>query len=185
MSRRRRDTKKVYGVLTSITFLAMRLWALFSCCRIVKDYSRVGCRRKPQQSSITTVVKSHKWGVSYAPAPSDIIWLVVTQQALPSCCCVPLTLSCSSFIIPYAALKIKKRYITFHYLYLSRAGSCKQKTYCIYDIRDPLTYIRSVRGNREHKGETRARHISGVDYKVQGDIYILSTPSPVIRSYIH
>lgn len=55
----------------------------------------------------------------------------------------------------------------------------------MYDIRDPLTYIWSVRGNREHKGETRARHISGVEYKVQGDIYILSTPSPVIGSYIH
>uniref|UniRef100_A0A8C5EK35 Transmembrane protein 63C n=1 Tax=Gouania willdenowi TaxID=441366 RepID=A0A8C5EK35_GOUWI len=41
---------------------------------IVKDFSRVYCRRRPQQSSITTVVHSHKWGVSYAPAPSDIIW---------------------------------------------------------------------------------------------------------------
>ncbi|XP_075874289.1 osmosensitive cation channel TMEM63C [Nelusetta ayraudi] len=41
---------------------------------IVKDYGRAGCRRKPQQSSITAVVKSHKWGVSYAPAPSDIVW---------------------------------------------------------------------------------------------------------------
>uniref|UniRef100_A0A671UL01 Transmembrane protein 63C n=1 Tax=Sparus aurata TaxID=8175 RepID=A0A671UL01_SPAAU len=38
------------------------------------NYSRVHCRRRPQQSSITTVVQSHKWGVSYAPAPSDIIW---------------------------------------------------------------------------------------------------------------
>lgn len=44
--------------------------------RIVKDYSRVHCRRRPQQSSITTVVQSHKWGVSYAPAPNDIIWSV-------------------------------------------------------------------------------------------------------------
>lgn len=51
-------------------------------CRIVKDYGRAGCRHKPQQSSITAVVKSHQWGVSYAPAPSDIIWLVLTQQAL-------------------------------------------------------------------------------------------------------
>lgn len=49
-------------------------------CRIVKDYGRVGCRRKPQQSSITAVVKSHKWGVSYAPAPSDIVWFVPTQR---------------------------------------------------------------------------------------------------------
>lgn len=50
-------------------------------CRIVKDYGRAGCRRKPQQSSITAVVKSHKWAVSYAPAPSDIIWFVPTQRA--------------------------------------------------------------------------------------------------------
>lgn len=41
---------------------------------IVKDYGRVNCRRRPQQSSISTVVQSHKWDVSYAPAPSDIIW---------------------------------------------------------------------------------------------------------------
>ncbi|MGH0190456.1 UNVERIFIED_CONTAM: hypothetical protein FKN15_046047, partial [Acipenser sinensis] len=41
---------------------------------IVKDYSRTPCRRQLQQSSITTVVKSHKWGVQYAPAPTDIIW---------------------------------------------------------------------------------------------------------------
>uniref|UniRef100_A0A673X939 Transmembrane protein 63C n=1 Tax=Salmo trutta TaxID=8032 RepID=A0A673X939_SALTR len=41
---------------------------------IVKDYSRVRCRQKPQQSSITTVVQSHRWCVDYAPAPSDIIW---------------------------------------------------------------------------------------------------------------
>uniref|UniRef100_A0A3P9P265 Transmembrane protein 63C n=1 Tax=Poecilia reticulata TaxID=8081 RepID=A0A3P9P265_POERE len=41
---------------------------------IVKDYSRVRCRSRPQQSSITTVVQSQRWGVSYAPAPSDIIW---------------------------------------------------------------------------------------------------------------
>uniref|UniRef100_A0AAY5L1W3 Transmembrane protein 63C n=1 Tax=Esox lucius TaxID=8010 RepID=A0AAY5L1W3_ESOLU len=51
---------------------------VYMCCvnpySIVKDYSRVHCRRKPQQSSITTVVQSHRWGVSYAPAPSDIIW---------------------------------------------------------------------------------------------------------------
>lgn len=43
---------------------------------IVKDYTCVSCRRRPQQSSVTTVVQSHKWGVSYAPAPSDIIWSV-------------------------------------------------------------------------------------------------------------
>uniref|UniRef100_A0A671ULG2 Transmembrane protein 63C n=1 Tax=Sparus aurata TaxID=8175 RepID=A0A671ULG2_SPAAU len=52
-----------------VTFRDERMTAV-----IVKDYSRVHCRRRPQQSSITTVVQSHKWGVSYAPAPSDIIW---------------------------------------------------------------------------------------------------------------
>nr|XP_046269751.1 calcium permeable stress-gated cation channel 1 [Scatophagus argus] len=52
-----------------VTFRDERMTAV-----IVKDYSRVHCHRRPQQSSITTVVQSHKWGVSYAPAPSDIIW---------------------------------------------------------------------------------------------------------------
>ncbi|XP_040916563.1 calcium permeable stress-gated cation channel 1 [Toxotes jaculatrix] len=52
-----------------VTFRDERMTAV-----IVKDYSPVRCRRRPQQSSITTVVQSHKWGVSYAPAPSDIIW---------------------------------------------------------------------------------------------------------------
>uniref|UniRef100_A0A4W6F489 Transmembrane protein 63C n=2 Tax=Lates calcarifer TaxID=8187 RepID=A0A4W6F489_LATCA len=52
-----------------VTFRDERMTAV-----IVKDYSRVHCRRRPQQSSITTVVQSHKWGVSYASAPSDIIW---------------------------------------------------------------------------------------------------------------
>lgn len=45
-----------------------------SSCRILKDYSHIRCRKHPQQSSVTTVVKSHHWGVRYAPAPSDIIW---------------------------------------------------------------------------------------------------------------
>ncbi|KAJ7990709.1 hypothetical protein DPEC_G00289730 [Dallia pectoralis] len=52
-----------------VTFRDERMTAV-----IVKDYSYIGCRRKPQQSSITTVVQSHRWGVCYAPAPSDIIW---------------------------------------------------------------------------------------------------------------
>ncbi|KAG7238555.1 hypothetical protein INR49_030828 [Caranx melampygus] len=52
-----------------VTFRDERMTAV-----IVKDYGSVRCRRRPQQSSITTVVQSHKWGVSYAPAPSDIIW---------------------------------------------------------------------------------------------------------------
>ncbi|CAB1415676.1 unnamed protein product [Pleuronectes platessa] len=52
-----------------VTFRDERMTAV-----IVKDYSRVHCRRRPQQSSITTVVQSQQWGVGYAPAPSDIIW---------------------------------------------------------------------------------------------------------------
>uniref|UniRef100_A0A8D3E9F4 Transmembrane protein 63C n=1 Tax=Scophthalmus maximus TaxID=52904 RepID=A0A8D3E9F4_SCOMX len=52
-----------------VTFRDERMTAV-----IVKDYSRVRCRRRPQQSSITTVLQSHNWGVGYAPAPSDIIW---------------------------------------------------------------------------------------------------------------
>ncbi|XP_005158939.1 calcium permeable stress-gated cation channel 1 isoform X1 [Danio rerio] len=52
-----------------VTFRDERMTAV-----IVKDYSRARCRHKPQQSSITTVVRSHQWDVSYAPAPNDIIW---------------------------------------------------------------------------------------------------------------
>ncbi|XP_059376748.1 calcium permeable stress-gated cation channel 1 [Carassius carassius] len=52
-----------------VTFRDERMTAV-----IVKDYSRAHCRLRPQQSSITTVVQSHQWGVSYAPAPNDIIW---------------------------------------------------------------------------------------------------------------
>ncbi|XP_037551093.1 calcium permeable stress-gated cation channel 1 [Nematolebias whitei] len=52
-----------------VTFRDERMTAV-----IVKDYGRVRCRRRPQQSSVTTVVQSHRWGISYAPAPSDIIW---------------------------------------------------------------------------------------------------------------
>lgn len=54
-----------------------------SLSSIVKDYGCVSCRRRPQQSSVTTVVQSHKWGVGYAPAPSDIIWSVLTLPELP------------------------------------------------------------------------------------------------------
>ncbi|XP_053701952.1 calcium permeable stress-gated cation channel 1 [Synchiropus splendidus] len=52
-----------------VTFRDERMTAV-----IVKDYSRANCRGKPQQSSVTAVVQSHNWGVSYAPAPNDIIW---------------------------------------------------------------------------------------------------------------
>ncbi|KAJ7345032.1 hypothetical protein JRQ81_000982 [Phrynocephalus forsythii] len=52
-----------------VTFQDERMTAI-----ILKDYRCIYCRKHPQQSSVTTVVKSHCWGVSYAPAPSDIIW---------------------------------------------------------------------------------------------------------------
>uniref|UniRef100_A0A673KE35 Calcium permeable stress-gated cation channel 1-like n=1 Tax=Sinocyclocheilus rhinocerous TaxID=307959 RepID=A0A673KE35_9TELE len=52
-----------------VTFRDERMTAV-----IVKDYGRARCRHRPQQSSITTVVRSHQWGVSYAPAPNDINW---------------------------------------------------------------------------------------------------------------
>ncbi|XP_064368334.1 calcium permeable stress-gated cation channel 1 isoform X2 [Dromaius novaehollandiae] len=52
-----------------VTFQDERMTAV-----ILKDYSHISCRKHPQQSSVTTVVKSHHWGVCYAPAPSDIIW---------------------------------------------------------------------------------------------------------------
>uniref|UniRef100_A0A8C0BA45 Transmembrane protein 63C n=1 Tax=Buteo japonicus TaxID=224669 RepID=A0A8C0BA45_9AVES len=38
------------------------------------SHKKCGGRPEPLQSSVTTVVKSHHWGVRYAPAPSDIIW---------------------------------------------------------------------------------------------------------------
>ncbi|KAK3537519.1 hypothetical protein QTP70_012479 [Hemibagrus guttatus] len=63
-----RITMKRLGI-AFVTFRDERMTAV-----IVKDYRRARCRRKPQQSSITTVVHSHQWGVCYAPAPNDIIW---------------------------------------------------------------------------------------------------------------
>ncbi|KAJ1104727.1 hypothetical protein NDU88_002136 [Pleurodeles waltl] len=52
-----------------VTFQDDRMTAV-----IIKDYSRTPCRRSPQQSSVTTVMKAHAWGVQYAHAPNDIIW---------------------------------------------------------------------------------------------------------------
>ncbi|XP_069494113.1 calcium permeable stress-gated cation channel 1 isoform X2 [Ambystoma mexicanum] len=52
-----------------VTFQDDRMTAV-----IIKDYSQTRCRRSPQQSSVTTVVKSHTWGVQYAASPNDIIW---------------------------------------------------------------------------------------------------------------
>ncbi|GAA6096546.1 calcium permeable stress-gated cation channel 1 isoform X1 [Tachysurus ichikawai] len=63
-----RITMKRLGI-AFVTFRDERMTAV-----IVKDYRRARCRRKPQQSSITTVVHSHQWDVRYAPAPNDIIW---------------------------------------------------------------------------------------------------------------
>ncbi|KAL6477831.1 hypothetical protein MHYP_G00136660 [Metynnis hypsauchen] len=63
-----RITMKRLGI-AFVTFRDERMTAV-----IVKDYSRTRCRQRLQQSSITTVVRSHQWGVRYAPAPSDIIW---------------------------------------------------------------------------------------------------------------
>ncbi|TSQ46668.1 Calcium permeable stress-gated cation channel 1 [Bagarius yarrelli] len=63
-----RITMKRLGI-AFVTFRDERMTAV-----IVKDYRSARCRRKPQQSSITTVVHSHQWGVCYAPAPNDIIW---------------------------------------------------------------------------------------------------------------
>ncbi|XP_068436162.1 calcium permeable stress-gated cation channel 1 isoform X1 [Clinocottus analis] len=63
-----RITMKRLGI-AFVTFRDERMTAV-----IVKDYGCVRCRRRPQQSSITTVVQSQRWGVNYAPAPSDIIW---------------------------------------------------------------------------------------------------------------
>ncbi|XP_014390205.1 PREDICTED: calcium permeable stress-gated cation channel 1 isoform X2 [Myotis brandtii] len=42
--------------------------------RILKDYKFVQCGVRPQQSSVTTIIKSHRWRVAFAPHPKDIIW---------------------------------------------------------------------------------------------------------------
>ncbi|XP_072350618.1 calcium permeable stress-gated cation channel 1 [Scyliorhinus torazame] len=47
---------------------------------IVKHYQHSRCRYQPQQSSITTIVKSYRWDVRYAPALSDIIWENLSVQ---------------------------------------------------------------------------------------------------------
>ncbi|XP_077477601.1 osmosensitive cation channel TMEM63C [Stigmatopora argus] len=66
------EKNRIYMKRLGIAFVTFRDERMTAV--IVKDYSCVGCRRRPQQSSITTVVQSHHWGISYAPAPSDIIW---------------------------------------------------------------------------------------------------------------
>ncbi|XP_059545394.1 calcium permeable stress-gated cation channel 1 isoform X1 [Myotis daubentonii] len=42
--------------------------------RILRDYRFVQCGVRPQQSSVTTIIKSHRWRVAFAPHPKDIIW---------------------------------------------------------------------------------------------------------------
>ncbi|XP_066132700.1 calcium permeable stress-gated cation channel 1 isoform X1 [Saccopteryx bilineata] len=41
---------------------------------ILEDYKYTQCGVHPQQSSVTTIVKSHRWRVTLAPHPKDIIW---------------------------------------------------------------------------------------------------------------
>ncbi|KAK2509912.1 hypothetical protein MC885_007185 [Smutsia gigantea] len=41
---------------------------------IQEDYKYVQCGVRPQQSSVTTVIKSYRWRVAHAPHPKDIIW---------------------------------------------------------------------------------------------------------------
>nr|XP_019589021.1 PREDICTED: calcium permeable stress-gated cation channel 1 isoform X1 [Rhinolophus sinicus]XP_019589022.1 PREDICTED: calcium permeable stress-gated cation channel 1 isoform X1 [Rhinolophus sinicus]XP_019589023.1 PREDICTED: calcium permeable stress-gated cation channel 1 isoform X1 [Rhinolophus sinicus]XP_019589024.1 PREDICTED: calcium permeable stress-gated cation channel 1 isoform X1 [Rhinolophus sinicus] len=42
--------------------------------RIMDDYKYIQCGVSPQQSSVTTIVKSYRWRVAFAPHPKDIIW---------------------------------------------------------------------------------------------------------------
>ncbi|KAG3260627.1 osmosensitive cation channel TMEM63C [Ictidomys tridecemlineatus] len=41
---------------------------------VLEDYKYIYCGVYPQQSSVTTVVKSYRWRVIHAPHPKDIIW---------------------------------------------------------------------------------------------------------------
>ncbi|XP_069771969.1 calcium permeable stress-gated cation channel 1 isoform X2 [Narcine bancroftii] len=59
-----------------VTFQDERMTAV-----IVKDYQQSRCRNRPHQSSITTLVKSHRWHVQYAPGHSDIIWENLSMQS--------------------------------------------------------------------------------------------------------
>ncbi|XP_012658969.1 calcium permeable stress-gated cation channel 1 isoform X1 [Otolemur garnettii] len=42
--------------------------------RVRDDYKYIQCGMHPQQSSVTTIVKSHCWRVTVAPHPKDIVW---------------------------------------------------------------------------------------------------------------
>ncbi|XP_060037310.1 calcium permeable stress-gated cation channel 1 isoform X2 [Erinaceus europaeus] len=54
------------------------LFVTFQNSRMAKhikdDYKFAPCGIRPQQSSVTTVVKSYKWRVNFAPHPKNIIW---------------------------------------------------------------------------------------------------------------
>ncbi|XP_072481078.1 calcium permeable stress-gated cation channel 1 isoform X1 [Notamacropus eugenii] len=52
-----------------VTFQDEKMTAL-----ILKDFQWVNCGKTPQQSSVTSVVQSHKWRIFYAPHPKDILW---------------------------------------------------------------------------------------------------------------
>uniref|UniRef100_A0AAQ5Y1Q7 Transmembrane protein 63C n=1 Tax=Amphiprion ocellaris TaxID=80972 RepID=A0AAQ5Y1Q7_AMPOC len=60
--------------VTFFTFFGIYTWLSLSCSAQKASYHWMALQCKSRQLDITTVVQSHKWGVSYAPAPSDIIW---------------------------------------------------------------------------------------------------------------
>ncbi|KAM7158692.1 calcium permeable stress-gated cation channel 1 isoform 1-T2 [Molossus nigricans] len=41
---------------------------------IMEDYKYVHCGIYPQQSSVTSTIRSYRWRVAFAPHPKDIIW---------------------------------------------------------------------------------------------------------------
>ncbi|XP_006864852.1 PREDICTED: transmembrane protein 63C [Chrysochloris asiatica] len=41
---------------------------------ILEDYKYIQCGARPNQSSVTTIVKSYRWRITLAPHPKDIIW---------------------------------------------------------------------------------------------------------------
>ncbi|XP_072895213.1 calcium permeable stress-gated cation channel 1 isoform X1 [Hemitrygon akajei] len=71
---RHRITLKRLG-MSFVTFQDERMTAV-----IMKDYQHSKCRNRLQQSSVTTIVKSYRWDVRYAPGLSDIIWENLSVQ---------------------------------------------------------------------------------------------------------
>ncbi|XP_054547899.1 calcium permeable stress-gated cation channel 1 isoform X2 [Talpa occidentalis] len=55
--------------LIFVTFQSSRM-----AKQVLDDYKFIHCGIPPNQSSVTTVVKSHQWRISLAPHPKDIIW---------------------------------------------------------------------------------------------------------------